>query len=83
MTVDSAKSRRLVAVFLLGCVLFNYPILSLCNLKSFFFGIPLLYFYMFSAWLVLILLIVFATLVAPFGHSSNSSGSPDNSGRGD
>lgn len=61
MTPELMISRRLFALFLLGCLLFNYPILSLFNLESFLFGIPLLYLYMFAAWTVLIVMIVFIT----------------------
>jgi hypothetical protein len=61
MTPELTISRRLFALFLLGCLLFNYPILSLFNLDSFLFGIPLLYLYVFAAWTVLIVMIVFVT----------------------
>ena len=63
MTLDSAISRRLFGLFLLGFILFNYPILSIFNLEIFWFGIPMLYLYMFSAWFLLILLIGFVTRV--------------------
>jgi hypothetical protein len=46
--------QRLVALFLLGCVLFNYPVLYLFNSPRALFGIPLLYFYIFAAWAALI-----------------------------
>ena len=59
MTPELMISRRLFALFLLGCLLFNYPILSLFNLDFFLFGIPLLYLYVFTAWTVLIAMIVF------------------------
>ena len=59
MTPELMISRRLFALFLLGCLLFNYPILSLFNLETYLFGIPLLYLYMFAVWTVLIVLIVF------------------------
>ena len=45
---------RLVAVFLIGCVLFNYPVLSLFDRGAELFGIPLLYAYVFAAWAGLI-----------------------------
>ncbi len=45
---------RLVAVFLCGCVLFNYPVLSLFDRGGPFLGIPLVYAYVFSAWAGLI-----------------------------
>ena len=49
--------QRLVAVFLLGTVLFNYPVLSLFNRAASAFGIPLLYVYIFLAWAGLIALV--------------------------
>ncbi|MBI4741040.1 MAG: hypothetical protein HY777_05705 [Betaproteobacteria bacterium] len=47
---------RLVAVFLAGFVLFNYPLLSLFDHRVAVFGIPLLYAYVFVAWAGLIAL---------------------------
>ncbi len=41
---------RLVAAFLCGCVLFNYPLLSLFDRGTDLFGIPLLYAYVFFSW---------------------------------
>jgi Na+-driven multidrug efflux pump len=43
-----------VAVFLLGCVLFNYPIIALFNKTGEVFDIPLLYLFLFGAWALLI-----------------------------
>ncbi|MFI4922755.1 MAG: hypothetical protein ACHP6J_03480 [Burkholderiales bacterium] len=48
------RGQRLIAIFLLGCLLFNYPLLYLFNSKSQIFGIPLLYAYIFAAWALLI-----------------------------
>jgi len=48
--------QRLIAIFLLGCLLFNYPLLYLFNIDYHLFGIPLLYVYMFAAWGLLIAL---------------------------
>jgi hypothetical protein len=50
-------TQRLAAVFLLGCLLFNYPLLALFNKAAALFGIPVLYAYIFSAWLGFILLV--------------------------
>lgn len=58
MTPESIKNRRLVGVFLLGCALYNYPILSLFSTRIDFFGIPLLFLYVFCAWALLIALII-------------------------
>ena len=48
------KGPRLVAVFLLGVLLFNYPLLALFNRTVLVFGVPLLYAYIFAAWALLI-----------------------------
>jgi hypothetical protein len=46
--------QRLAAIFLLGCILLNYPILSLFSRPGGIAGIPLLYAYLFGAWAALI-----------------------------
>ena len=56
MTPENKKSKRLVALFLFGFVLLNYPILSLLNLNITVFGLPLLYIYIFGIWGLLIFL---------------------------
>ena len=57
MKLSGINGQRLIAVFLFGCLLFNYPLLYLFNIDRHLFGIPLLYLYMFSAWGLLIALI--------------------------
>jgi hypothetical protein len=57
MPKASRKGQRLVGLFLLGCLLFNYPLLALFNVRASVFGIPLLYAYLFSAWALLIVLV--------------------------
>jgi hypothetical protein len=52
----SHRSERLVALFLLGCLLLTYPLLALFNVGGRPWGIPLLYAYLFGAWAVLIAL---------------------------
>ena len=53
------KSQRLVALFLLGVLLFNYPLLALSSRATQLFGIPLLYVYIFGAWALFIALLAF------------------------
>ena len=48
------KGQRLAALFLLGVLLFNYPLLQLFALDNAVLGIPLLYCYVFCAWAALI-----------------------------
>ena len=57
MPKSSRKGQRLVGLFLLGCLLFNYPLLALFNVRATLFGIPLLYAYLFAAWALLIVLV--------------------------
>lgn len=61
MTPKARKNKRLVGLFLLGSVVFNYPLLSLFNLKTRILGMPLLIIYIFSAWVLLILLAALTT----------------------
>jgi len=60
MSRSEAKGQRLVALFALGCLLFNYPVLSLFNVPVEAFGVPVLYAYIFAAWAALIALMAFA-----------------------
>jgi len=50
------RGQRLVALCLLGMLLFNYPLLSVFNVPATLFGIPVLYVYFFLAWGALIAL---------------------------
>jgi hypothetical protein len=45
-----ARQQRLVALFLFGVLLFNYPLLALFSRPVEVLGIPLLYAYIFGAW---------------------------------
>ncbi|MEY4598977.1 MAG: hypothetical protein RLZZ445_1774 [Pseudomonadota bacterium] len=48
------KGQRLVALFMLGCLLFNYPLLTLFASDIRIWGIPLVYVYLYVAWAALI-----------------------------
>ena len=50
------RGQRLAALCLLGLLLFNFPILALFNVRGAFFGVPVLYAYIFIAWALLIAL---------------------------
>ena len=54
MKRSGIHGQRLIAVFLLGCLLFNYPLLYLFNIDRYLSGIPLIYVYIFAAWALLI-----------------------------
>jgi hypothetical protein len=59
MLKNRSISGRYIGLFLFGCFLFSYPVLTLFNLEKSLFGIPLFFFYIFLAWSALILLIIF------------------------
>jgi hypothetical protein len=50
----SARTQRIVAVGVLGFVLFNYPLLALFDQETMVLGVPLLWAYLFVAWALLI-----------------------------
>jgi hypothetical protein len=54
------RAQRLVAICLLGLLLFNYPFLALFNRPVAVFGIPLLYAYLFGAWILVVALMALA-----------------------
>ena len=49
-----ARAQRLVALCLLGFLLFNYPLLAVFNVPATLLGIPVLYAYLFLVWGALI-----------------------------
>jgi hypothetical protein len=54
------KGQRLAALFLLGFLLLNYPLLDLFSVSSHVLGIPALYVYVFVVWALLIALMALA-----------------------
>ncbi len=60
MPRDPGGASPLVAVFLLGCLLFSYPLLALFNVRASVLGVPLLYAYLLCGWAALIALIRWA-----------------------
>ena len=55
MKRSGITGQRLAAIFLLGAVLLNYPVLSLfARPGGGILGIPVLYAYLFGAWALLI-----------------------------
>jgi hypothetical protein len=58
MIRPSIKGQRLVALFLVGFLLLNYPLLNLFAAPDRVFGIPILYAYVFAVWAALIALMV-------------------------
>lgn len=59
MNRHTLTGQRLLALFLLACLLLNFPLLSLFSTDGMVWGIPLLYVYLFLAWALLIALMAF------------------------
>ncbi|HSN19443.1 MAG TPA: hypothetical protein VLS49_02125 [Usitatibacter sp.] len=57
MARSTRSKQRLLALFLLGCLMFNYPLVALFNVRATVAGIPVLYAYLFAAWGLLIALV--------------------------
>lgn len=56
MAHRTLHAQRLIALFVLGCLLFSFPLLSLFNTGGTVWGIPVLYAYLFGVWIGLIAL---------------------------
>lgn len=48
------RVERLLGLLIGGMMLLNFPLLSIFSVNAYFFGIPVLYFYLFSVWLLII-----------------------------
>jgi len=56
MKPSDPTGQRLAAVFMMGCILLNYPILFLFTRPGDVAGIPLLYAFVFGVWVLLVAL---------------------------
>ena len=73
-------SERAVALFLLAVLAFSPFVLSIFNVSTFLFGIPLLYVYLFLAWGVVIALLAMTAVVGEDRGDEESVGrSPERS----
>lgn len=72
------KHERLIALFFLGVLVLNYPLLHLFGSPSLWLGIPVLYLYLFTCWLVFIVLLALL-MERPLG---GEKGTPQKTTRG-
>ena len=56
MKRSGMTGQRLTAIFMMGCVLLNYPILFVFSRPAHVAAVPLLFWYVFGAWALLIAL---------------------------
>ena len=54
---DEERGQRLIAVFLLGLVAVNFPLLAVAEVGETLFGLPPLFAYLFGVWAGLIVLL--------------------------
>lgn len=57
MAEEKRINERLIGLVFLGIVVFNYPLLGLFSKNRFFYGVPLLYLYIFSLWFLFIIVL--------------------------
>ena len=48
------QNERLIVLLVIGVIALNYPLLSLFSKVRLLFGIPVLYLYIFTVWVVFI-----------------------------
>ena len=77
MLRPSRTRELLIALFVLGALVFTPPLLLIFNKATRFFGIPALYFYLFAVWAALIALVA---LAVERPHADDESG-PEMRGR--
>lgn len=51
---ERRRAERLVGLLVAGVILLNFPFLSVFNVNRLVFGIPVLYLYLFSVWILII-----------------------------
>jgi len=54
---DEQRGKRLIAIFLFGLVLLNFPLLVVVDALPRWLGLPPLVAYLFAAWALIILLL--------------------------
>ncbi|MCB1717056.1 MAG: hypothetical protein KDK04_25760 [Candidatus Competibacteraceae bacterium] len=74
--MSEQRRRRdwLIVLFVAGLLAFNYPLLGLVNSVALLFGVPVLYFYLFAIWL---LLIIGVAVVLWFYRTTTTDETPD------
>ena len=48
------RGERLIGILVAGIILLNFPLLSVFSVNKLVFGIPILYGYLFSVWILIL-----------------------------
>lgn len=51
------KSAKLILLFVVAVLMLNYPLASIFDKRQLLYGLPLMYTYVFTVWLLLVLFI--------------------------
>ncbi|MDP2158090.1 MAG: hypothetical protein Q8K68_10335 [Nitrospirota bacterium] len=76
MPEPERRVERLLGLLIVGLMLLNFPLLSIFSVSAYFCGIPVLYFYLFSIWFLIIGVTAFVLRSRP-SVSEKSSDSQD------
>jgi hypothetical protein len=74
---NTVTGDRLIALFLLGVLLLTPPMMAIFNVEELVFGIPLLFLYLFGAWLIVVLLLA---LILRTGNEAEGGGATGTDG---
>jgi hypothetical protein len=70
MVSEQKRKEYLIILFVAGVLALNYPLLSVLDRMLLPLGIPLLYFYIFTIWLIIIA--VMASIVERFNSPTHN-----------
>lgn len=74
---EHATGDRMIALFLLGLLLFSPPLLVMFGSATPVLGVPLLVAYLFGAWALLILAVMLAVRAAHAQDERRDDGPPE------
>lgn len=79
MPETKRQNERLIVMIIIGTIALNFPFLSLFSKVRLFLGIPVLYLYIFSAWVLFILCLALVLEKAQFPSLMSSPKKGDRS----
>ncbi|MEN8135377.1 MAG: hypothetical protein ABFS18_07540 [Thermodesulfobacteriota bacterium] len=75
MAEQKRINERLIGLVCLGIIALNYPLLGLFSKKLLFWGVPLLYLYIFSLWFLFIMVLALVMRKRSSSTSTPETGS--------